>query len=224
MANNVQFGQYGWNSRPTRRLYIVNGSKLVTAEKQQAFLPFTGTILSGQPVARVFNNSTDQFQLANATSEMVYFANADSEDWDVKACGKLPAIYSGDDFEIQTPFFDEEQTYTAGDKLYIKVGANGPVVTNDAGSGPVVGIVSKGVINLGTPEAGMIGTGFVAGSVKNTDPYTYQNAHIGMDAAATVSDGAISGGPRVWTNDTGSQYVLQFYTKYIPAAAATTEG
>jgi hypothetical protein len=223
MANNVQFGQYGWNSRPKRRLYIVNGSKLVTAEKQQAFLPFTGTILSGQPVARVFNNSTDQFQLANATSEMVYFANADSEDWDVKACGKLPAIYSGDDFEIQTPFFDEEQTYTAGDKLYIKVGANGPVVTKEEGNGPVVGIVSKGVINLGAANEGSIGLGFVAGSVQNTDPYTYANAHTGV-SATTVQNGAIAGGPRAWTNDTGSQYVLQFYTKYIPAAAATTEG
>ena len=223
MANKAKFGQAGWIARPTRRLYIVNGSKLVTAEKQQAFLPAVvadnQTILSGQPVSREWVGNEEVFKPATATSKCIYFANADLEDWDVQACGKLPAIYSGDDFEIQTPFFDEDQIYNAGEKLYVD--ANG-LVTNVAGNGPVVGIVSKGVINLGSYAQQPEGKKYYveaqpASASLAQGAYKYQNAHTGV--TSTVTDGAISGGPRVWTNDTKSQYVLQFYTKCIPAAS-----
>ena len=239
MANKVQFGQSGWNARPTRRLYIVNGSKLVTAEKQQAFLRPAEVITSGEVVNRAWSSDEEVFSKAAAsTATAVYFANADSSDWDVQACGKLPAIYAGDDFEIQTPFFDSESTtdYVAGTPLYIKsVTINGEAysgVTSDASvGGPIVGIVSKGIINLGSyaninanVAYNNSGEAQPTGAALSTGAYTYQNAHIGMDAAATVNNGVINGGPRVWTNDTGSQYVLQFYTKYIPAAATTTEG
>lgn len=230
MANNAKFGQSGWIARPTRRLYIVNGSKLVTAEKQQAFLPVAnsiiaakGIIASGEAVARVWEDNNEVFIKASdatATPTSIYFANADSIDWDVQACGKLPAIYAGDDFEIQTPFFDTDKIYKAGDPLYVaevtidNVKYSG--VSNE-GTGPVVGIVSKGVINLGTAGTGSIGLGFNSATKKNTVAYEYANAHTGVNA--DVEDGAIAGGPRVWTNDTGSQYVLQFYTKCIPAAS-----
>lgn len=211
MANNEKFGVSGWEMRPTRRLYIVNGSDLVTAKKQQAFLPTeeNSTILSGEPVVRVWgasDNANGQvFKKAtgNDSKAPVYFANADASDWDVQASGKLPAIFAGDDFEIQTPFFDATKQYKPGAALYIGTGTTGSIndhaiVTTDASTdGTIVGYVSKGVIDLGTQDT--------------------QN--VPASTGEITEGGHIVGGPRAWVNDTGSQYVLQFYTKFIPSQA-----
>ena len=228
MANNEVFGVSDWEMRPTRRLYIVNGSDLVTAKKQQAFLPTeeNSTILSAEPVVRTWvdssvdtpakmNDGAQRFVRPSkallAAGKPVYFANADAKDWDVKASGKLHAIFAGDDFEVQVPFFDTTQSYNPGDKLYIKkAGADGEdetaapsILTNkstEAMGTVVVGIVSKGVIDLGSQAT--------------------QNVPAGqtIEAPNGVSN-LVQGGPRAWANDTGSRYVLQFYTKFIPAQA-----
>ena len=218
MANKEKFGVSGWEKRPTRRMYIVNGSDLVTAKKQQAFLPVDEgkVILSGEPVSREWGNDEQIFKNPSADSTSIYFANADSFDWDVKGAGKLPAIYCGDDFEVQTAFFDTSKDYKPGDLLYIKSAASEQqdgtaghyILTNVKDDGftsepgnndkkgdkaSVVGVVSKGVIKLGSVSA--------------------QNGDIKVDANAIV------GGPRNWVNDTGSNVVLQFYTKWIPVQA-----
>lgn len=208
MANTEKFGVSGWVKRPTRRLYIVNGSDLVTAKKQQAFLPTSDPILSGEPVVRVWGEGNEQVFKTASTANMttktpVYFANADATDWDVKASGKLPAIFAGDDFEVQTPFFDTSKTYNPGDALYIsKTASNGhAIVTNafsDATIKTIVGYVSKGKINLGTQET--------------------QN--VPASSGPIAENGDIQGGPRAWVNDTGSEFVLQFYTKFIPVPQA----
>ena len=209
MADDEVFGVGGWEMRPTRRLYIVNGSDLVTAKKQQAFLPTKDPILSGEPVVRVWGDSDNAnkqvFKKAtgNDSKAPVYFANADAGDWDVKASGKLPAIFAGDDFEVQTPFFDTTKQYKPGDALYIGAGSTGNVnghaiVTTDKSTdGTIVGYVSKGVIDLGSQAT--------------------QN--VPASSGEIAEGGYIQGGPRAWVNDTGSQYVLQFYTKFIPAQA-----
>lgn len=209
MANNEVFGVSGWEMRPTRRLYIVNGSDLVTAKKQQAFLPTKDPILSGEPVVRVWgdtdlaNKQVFKKATGNDSKAPVYFANADAGDWDVKASGKLPAIFAGDDFEIQTPFFDATKQYKPGAALYIGTGTTGnidghAIVTTDKSTdGTIVGYVSKGVIDLGTQDT--------------------QN--VPASTGEILEGGHIVGGPRAWVNDTGSQYVLQFYTKFIPAQA-----
>lgn len=211
MANTEKFGVSGWVARPTRRLYIVNGSDLVTAKKQQAFLPTSDPILSGEPVVRVWGEGNEQvFKTAAgnmANSAPVYFANADATDWDVQASGKLPAIFAGDDFEVQTPFFDTTKTYNPGEALYVVAGtgvvAGHAMVTNAApvADKTIVGYVSKGVIDLGSQ--------------------TTQNvpAGNGQQAQADQRIETVTGGPRAWANDTGSQYVLQFYTKFIPEQA-----
>lgn len=208
MANKEKFGVSGWEKRPTRRMYIVNGSDLVTAKKQQAFLPVDEgkVVLSGEPVSREWGTDEQIFKNPSANSTSIYFANADSFDWDVKGAGKLPAIYCGDDFEVQTAFFDTSKDYKPGDLLYIKQApseqqdgtAGHFIVTNAKGDSfvgkeHVVGVVSKGVIKLGSVTA--------------------QNGGI------RVTSNAIVGGPRNWVNDTGSNVVLQFYTKWIPVQA-----
>ena len=211
----------GWNvrQRETRRLYIVNGSDLVTAKKQQAFLPCPANVLSGQPVAREIVGDVDCFVKATAKAKAIYFANADAVDHDVQACGKLPAIFAGDDYEIQTPFFDQTQVYNPGDKLYINADGN---VTNLPSEGAtVVGIVSKGVIDLGSSEAvdtvwARQGDTSVTGGI-TFDPVS-GSATVADPTSGTIAYGEqITGGPAVWTNDTGSKYVLQFYTKNISA-------
>lgn len=226
MANNEVFGVSGWIARPTRRLYIVNGSDLVTAKKQQAFLPTADPILSGEPVVRVWgsgDNANGQvFKKAtgNDSKAPVYFANADAGDWDVKASGKLPAIFAGDDFEIQTPFFDTTVEYKPGAALYIGAGNAGNVdghaivTTTESTDKTIVGYVSKGVIDLGSINKNDTQNGV------GTDEAGSQNVPAGgeIEAPNGVTN-SVKGGPRAWTNDTGSQYVLQFYTKFIPAQA-----
>ena len=207
----------GWDvrQRKTRRLYIVNGSDLVTAKKQQAFLPCPDDVLSGQPVAREIVGGEDRFVKVTPKAKAIYFANADAIDHDVQACGKLPAIFAGDDFEIQTPFFDQTKVYNPGDKLYINTDGN---VTNVASDGAtVVGIVSKGVIDLGSSAAvTKIWDGQGTASADGT--ITIASDSVAAPATGTIAYGEqITGGPAVWTNDTGSKYVLQFYTKNISA-------
>lgn len=215
----------GWSvrQRATRRLYIVNGSDLVTAKKQQAFLPCPDGVLSGQPVARKIVDGVDCFVKAAATDPAIYFANADATDHDVQACGKLPAIFAGDDYEIQTPFFDKTQVYNPGDELYIKLDdAGNPIVTKGGAAGQtIVGIVSKGVIDLGSSEA--VKTSWVGqgdASATGTIDLDQTPAEVTV-ADPTIAYGEqITGGPAVWTNDTGSKYVLQFYTRNIQTKAA----
>lgn len=190
-------------AREYRRLYIVNGSELVTATKQQAFLPYDGgednvDVFSGQPVARVPGDFGTKFVKAtdDNASATIYWATSDSTDKDVLASGKLGAIYTGDKFEIQTPFFDTTKTYLPGDKLVLNAEGKvtvlaigegeGEFESESAAAGKIIGVVSAGVIEFG------------AGA-----PITVE----------TVSDKEyIQGGPSVWVNDTGSQKVLQFYT------------
>lgn len=213
----------GWSvrQRKERRLYIVNGSDLVTAKKQQAFLPCPADVLSGQPVARKIVDGVDCFVKAAATDPAIYFANADATDHDVQACGKLPAIFAGDDYEIQTPFFDKTQVYNPGDELYIKLDDDGnPIVTKGGAAGQtIVGIVSKGVIDLGSSEA--VKTDWVGqGDAVAEGTITIASGSVAEGATAKIAYGEqITGGPAVWTNDTGSKYVLQFYTKNIQTKA-----
>lgn len=212
--NHYKIGMNGgWDvrQRETRRLYIVNGSDLVTAKKQQAFLPCPDDVLSGQPVAREIVGGEDRFVKVTPKAKAIYFANADAIDHDVQACGKLPAIFAGDDYEIQTPFFDDTKVYNPGEPLYVNAAGKVTNVLPEAGS-TIVGIVSKGVINLGSSEA--VATAWV----RQGDAVASQSTTAGAPTAGTIAYGEqITGGPAVWTNDTGSKYVLQFYTKNISA-------
>ena len=222
MANKEKFGQSGWVARQTRRLYIVNGSDLVTAKKQQAFLPPSATtILSGQPIMRVWSGNNQVFSPITGTTVTgpIYFANADALDHDVQAVGKLPAIYSGDDFEIQVPdaFFDSTKTYTPGQKLYIN-GTSFKVTNESTGAVTfnsetvVVGVVSKGKIDLGSTAPQFGGTAIDVGDGDYWNQYA--------NAASAQTDNVLTGGPSVWVNDTGTRYVLQFYTKDWRIASA----
>lgn len=199
-------GTNSFNKRKFRRLYIVTGSELVTATKQQAFLPAGASVscYSGEALVRTRATSGGEQTWAapdadgdnanintSGKTPAIYFANADSDDLDVSASGKIPGIYCGDKFEVQTPFFDTTKTYNPGDKLRLiastakTAGRTGFILTNDmttAGTYDVVGIVSKGVLEFSN------GT------------------------ALSISSNKVAGGPAVWVNDTQSSKVLQFYT------------
>lgn len=208
-------GAAGFKMRATRRIYVVRGSELVDGSKQTLALPTDDkAILSAEPVVSVKDTSAgilkfEQPSSSNIASGAVYFALADGMDFDVIGSGKLPAIFAGDKFEIETPFFDTTKTYTPGQKLYLQLATavsvdagnkpsdGGCVLTNDGsgsnvltdGSNPVVvGIVTQGVL-------------------------AFDGSNVG-EVPVTGSDTAVKGGPRVWANDTGSSQVLRFSTAY----------
>lgn len=208
-------GTNGFNKRVYRRLYIVTGSELVTATKQQAFLPAGASVTcySGEALVRTrATGGAQSWEKPSATNvnagtnPAIYFANADSDDFDVLASGKIPGIYAGDKFEVQSPFFDTSKTYNPGDKLVLVASANmgrtGYMLTNDlaepsSGSTTydVVGIVSKGVVEFNNGTAVTVATGTAV----------------------------VTGGPAVWVNDTQSTKVLQFYTVAEKAVVTKAE-
>ena len=235
-SNKVKFGRVGFSPRATRRLYIVNGSEPVTAVKQQAFLPVVTTTLesglnfspsdvvkSADAIVRTAEgwikpNAGVKTTQPSAGRQPVYFATADSTDFDVEAVGKLGAIYAGDKFEVQTPFFDAAQTYNSGDKLYLV-----PNTNTDAGNTPGAGVmISNTVPSAETIGAGKYGIYPVVGIVSkgvvrfaNTVDANGVYAPVDkMDVAVNVPAGtnSVAGGPRNWANDTQSTSVLQFYT------------
>lgn len=210
-------GAAGFRMRATRRIYVVRGSELVDGSKQTLALPTDDkAILSAEPVVSVKDTSAGMLKFeqpsdSNITSGAVYFALADAMDFDVIGSGKLPAIFAGDKFEIETPFFDTTKTYTPGEKLYLmpvgdasigvgnKPSDGGCILTNDgsgdtvltdgSGGAPiVVGIVTQGVLAFDGSNLG----------------------EVPVDGSGTT----VTGGPRVWANDTGTSQVLRFSTAY----------
>lgn len=198
--------------RRPARLNICQGSDLTTAMKRTAAYPASETlkVWSGEPVtavAKLENADGVEFQnISSAAPANVWWAFSDYDnngrDFDNMAIKKLDAIYGGDKFEITTPFFDKSEAYNPGDKLYLtaKTGnaasepKGGWMITSKKPEGTpvVIGHVSDGVINLG-------GDGVEHGiSVAPTD---------------TSADQFIVGGPRTYTNDTSSKYVLKFFTE-----------
>lgn len=166
----------------------------------------------------------------------VYFAFTDSDSFDVIASGKLMGISTLDTFELQTPFFDHSATFKPGDKLTVKAGiiCEGPdgfivvsgtdapetpegytqvqgspavnCLTKVTGAEEVCGVVTKGVVVLKGNEPVDLTENTVAASV---GPEGYV---IKEGTGTTYSDLATVGGPALWTEASGSKYVLQFAT------------
>lgn len=209
----------GVNNKRPARLNVCLGSDFTTASKRiKAYKFVDGSVLSGEPVIAEadFENGNDiVFKKVDPTTgfsgKAVYWAFSDYDkdkgrDFDNMAIKKLEALYSGDKFEITTPFFDLTGEYLPGTKLTLKaakadaaegqVGLTGVVVApveegdDDA---PVIGRVSDGVIALG-------GDGV-------------EGQNITVAPTDTSADQFIVGGPRTYTNDTSSKFVLKFFTE-----------
>lgn len=195
----------GVNNKRPARLNVCLGSDFTTASKRiKAYKFVDGSVLSGEPVIAegVFAGGNDivfkKVNPAELSGKAVYWAFSDYDnngrDFDNMAVKKLEALYSGDKFEITTPFFDTNASYMPGTKLTLKAAAEGAdegqvgltkVVVAPAEDGDVViGHVSDGVIDLGEEQG-----------------------------ISVAGDDFIVGGPRIYTNDTSSKFVLKFFTE-----------
>lgn len=219
---------------------LVSGIKQTAVYKVAADAP---KIFSGEPIYVKSKDTSggwpdpeyEWVQDSTGAGKTVYFAFTDSDSFDVIASGKLMGISSLDTFELQTPFFDHSETFAPGDKLMVKEGVicEGPdgfiVVSGEASpqtpagykivpGSPTVnclakatgadfcGIVTKGVVVLKGNEPVGLTANSVAASV---GPEGYV-----IKEDATYPDLATVGGPALWTEASGSKYVLQFATAH----------
>lgn len=233
MAGNLGFAQ-----RSTRELMIVNGSKLTDSSKQTLSLPNADGVVyfSGEPVwvspATIgdaykidadgpnYKDSDNKWTTTFASGKPVYFAFTDSDEY--QGSGLNMAISSVDDFEIQTPFFDQSVVYTPGDLLTVKAvsfssalpegncpasavglaSGSANLVTKAVSGDYIVGVVTKGVISVN-------GSNF-------NGPAAVRNI---ADNASTDEDESqkLTGGPAIWTENSKTNTVLQFATKFSGA-------
>lgn len=217
---------------------LVSGIKQTSVYKVAAGTP---KIFSGEPIYVQSSDNTggwpdpeEWVKTSPGAGSTVYFAFTDSDSFDVIASGKLMGISTLDTFELQTPFFDHSATFKPGDKLTVKAGiiCEGPdgfivvsgtdapetpagytqvpgspavnCLTKVTGAEEVCGVVTKGVVVLKGNEP--------VGLTANSDPASVGPEGYVIKEDATYPDLATVGGPALWTEASGSKYVLQFAT------------
>lgn len=124
---NENFGLV--NERLTPRLEVLRGYRPETPFEFRTAYPVASgvTIKSGQLVAPKYNADLGDHEwvLPSTTTDHVaqyYWANNDSDDFDVIEAGKLPALSCAGQFELETAF------YTAG--TYVNGALIGPDLDN----------------------------------------------------------------------------------------------
>lgn len=220
---------------------LVSGIKQTSVYKVAASTP---KIFSGEPIyVQSSDNSGgwpnpeyEWVKTSPGKGSTVYFAFTDSDSFDVIASGKLMGISTLDTFELQTPFFDHSVVFDPGDKLTVKSGiiCEGPdgFIVVSGTSAPqtpsgytqvpgnitvnclvkaeedddICGIVTKGVVVLKGNEP--------VGLTANSDPASVGPEGYVIKEDATYPDLATVGGPALWTEASGSKYVLQFATAH----------
>lgn len=177
----------------------------------------------------------------------IYFAFTDSDSFDCVASGKLLGISVLDTYELQTPLFNIATNFQPGDKLTVVTGGklvkdtSGNVAVHASsysvqsgetlladnvsyldklsatpGTYDIVGTVTEGTILLknNAAVAGASGIGSSGSYVGPVDPSGYVNS-------GSTLDGVVTGGPALWTEATGSKYVLQFATTWQPGVVVS---
>ena len=235
-------GNIGYCTRGTRMLQIVKGSDLVSGVKQTAaYKVGNDTIFSGEVIYA--NKANGEIKWAKTGDSAPFFAFTDSDSFDVIAAGSLLGISVLDTYELQTPLFDEAQVYNTGDALYVGTTANlwkntktGDVVCSsveptkqladdgewkqvnseqvncvtNAGSGDVIGYVTEGIVQL-KGNTNVAAVNDASSAVNSVYLDGYQDA--------TKLSSVVTGGPSLYTEASGSKYVLQFATAWKPASA-----
>lgn len=237
-------GNIGYCTRGTRMLQIVKGSDLVSGIKQTAaYKVGNKTIFSGE-VIYATKNANGELAWAKEGTSAPFFAFTDSDSFDVIASGSLLGISVLDTYELQTPLFDEAQAYTPGAALYVgtanlyKNSKTGDVVcsseapkkdlvdgdeweqVNDTNktvncvtsvkgtNTDVIGYVTEGVVQL-KGNANVAAVNDATGAVKSV----YLDGYQDSEKLSSV----VTGGPSLYTEASGSKYVLQFATAYKKA-------
>ena len=224
-------GNIGYCTRGTRMLQIVKGSDLVSGMKQTAaYKVGDEKIISGEPIFAKKDGNTIKWTKENSGSAP-FFAFTDSDSFDVIAAGSLLGISVLDTFELQTPLFvgntfNPGDALTVGEAVIVKECDNFKVVEPSDGvkgfpvncvkrvaegdEADIIGYVTEGIVELkgnldvdvlkdkGTAVNGVYLDGYVDGNKKSE---------------------ILTGGPSLYTEASGSKFVLQFSTAWKPAAA-----
>lgn len=232
----------GYKKRPIKEMEIFYGADLVSGVKQTRTLVPDGTFYSGEPMIAKHDDAgfTSKWKKIEAadlkTKAPVSFAFTDSDRFDVQCSGKLLGIEGGTDtFVLGTAFYDTSKNYKEGDRLYLQVGKvvkDGEyfkVVASDGGGDAVisnVGILTNTETNAGEDAV----VGYVKGIIKLQGNVAVEAGAEGQNAVGPegyvvqTADGgkdkAISGGPALWTEASGTREMLQFSTTFIPGAGA----
>lgn len=108
-------GNYGFNpgngSSPRRRVHVLRGFNGCEPDSFTKSRPVANgeTIYSGQVMSL---NSSGEWVLGQDTpGKTCYIALSNHDDTDVKASGKLPGLSCAGQFEIETPWYDDVDTY-----------------------------------------------------------------------------------------------------------------
>lgn len=179
-------GNYGFYSRPKRRVYVLRGFDGCEPKTFTKSAPIAAgyrkgeskEIVSGDVVSIVGGE-----WVRGATENAIpYIALSDAADTDVEASDKLPALSCAGKFEIETARYDDGETYTE-DSSVLRAHVNGATTTANEGlltsaaaaggdvSNDVIGYVSRPITALNataslgaSPYAPIDNTGFAGGA------------------------------------------------------------
>ena len=227
-------GNVGFIRRVTTELKILNGDPIMAGNKFAPAAPVDSAtgFYSGEPMLFTTDaNRRAVFKdcaLGAGKRGSVCFALTDylcsggTPIWTPDASGVLQGIStSNSGTEIATAFFDTTKTYRPGDPLTVKQVTNsnignkarsGYVVSNEVSdSDYIIGYVSQGVVELGTP------------ATINGVPAVYQNGYpVYATESSAVTDANGNklsytvGGAAQWVNDSETSAVLVFVFSETP--------
>lgn len=148
---------YGVTLRPKPRVQVLRGyNPMDPATLTATAAPGGDDILSGQLLQKVWDGASGKyvFELYDGTAAGVltngvpyvswsdYSASDGLKDQDVIESGKITALSSAGNFEIQTAFFDDGGTYNEGTALTADEGTPGNVRPAAAGEN-IIGYVTQ---------------------------------------------------------------------------------
>lgn len=142
---------YGITVRSKPRIQVLKGFDPMSNSglTQTAFVKSGTTIGSGQPIMLDWTAGNSRYEWVLATEaavnlgRTVYFADKDSTDGDVIE-GGLMGYSSLGDYEIQTAYFDPNDTYNVDDLLTINTtGFLGNTQTTGTGIRGIVGRITR---------------------------------------------------------------------------------
>ena len=224
-------GDIGFYQKPTRDLMIVTGSQLANSSKQTLSIPngvdesgseilyysgqplwvTNGTVVNtGEVIDGVNYQDTElSWTLTPQKNKPVYFAFYDSDEY--MAADKYMGISTLDNFELQTPFFDTSKVYTNGAALTAKSVAS--AASQAIGNKPRVGDVVVTLAEEGDDIIGYVTKGVVSVNGSNFD------GAAGTKVVNSAGKEYITGGPAIWTENSLTNTVLQFATKFVAVSA-----
>ena len=202
---------YGTYQRTAPRINILSGwwGNEPFGRKRSAPVTANVAIQSGQ----VISLTSGAWVLGCAAGKEPYIAFHDSTDTDVVSSGLLLGLSCAGQYEIQTAWFDNTQTYVESSPLVAATGGSASAlnVANAAGVGALtLGTnSSQDVIGYASNGGRQVLSGYINGTTVLANPINSESGPTNTAAAGAGSLPSTSSGV----------YVLQFRTIWLPSTA-----